>query len=311
MEEYIQSQFEAKQTPEWEIERGEQSNKKTTTTRNLHLPEDIFLKVPCLKRKVFVVNLILKFNFHICMHYTITSCVIFPFFPFPIFASAFHFHLFASDEWVEKGRTDACKQQTNEFSRCGLCAVRLLMFFIFFVPSTSGLPSIRCTLRKVQSFTESHQVKSTNQMWFEGMRRRRQKYLSLKKWAGSTQIDGWEMTREKKTLTRLVWTVWMKNFTTISFCAMASGPVYEIRYSLFVTLWMRRRCEPNNRQQKKRREQRKKRSVHDIGSKLPGNHCICSLCKHSRKSATKKCEHSIRQKSERTWWLHEWTWRDS
>lgn len=29
-----------------------------------------------LKRKVFIVNLILKFNFHICMHYTITFCVI-------------------------------------------------------------------------------------------------------------------------------------------------------------------------------------------------------------------------------------------
>lgn len=65
--------------------------KEKQIEKNLHLPEDIFRKVRCLKRKVFVVNLILKFNFHICMHYTITFCVIFPLLPL---RQRFHFHLY-------------------------------------------------------------------------------------------------------------------------------------------------------------------------------------------------------------------------
>lgn len=53
--------------------RRREKRRSTLTRRHT----SFFLKsTRCLKRKVFVVNLILKFNFHICMHYTITFCVI-------------------------------------------------------------------------------------------------------------------------------------------------------------------------------------------------------------------------------------------
>lgn len=141
---HIQSQFKKK--VKW---RKKKTNAHTLNRRIY--PKTSFRKYECLKRKVFVVNLILKFNFHICMHYTITSCVIssllffsdrffFVAFFFLSFQSAFHLHLFAAQ--------NGCLQTANWMNFLfPFVYVRRCCFFCRCHRRHD------CTLKKVQSFT--------------------------------------------------------------------------------------------------------------------------------------------------------------
>lgn len=137
MEEYIQSQFVAKQTQEWEIERGEQSNnkknnEKSTLTRR-HLFESTMFKEESFRRKL---NLKIQFSHLYALHDHVLCHL--PFFPFPIFASAFHFHLFKSDEWVKK--KNGCLQTANQWifsvwlARCSVVDVFFLLHSFYFLP---------------------------------------------------------------------------------------------------------------------------------------------------------------------------------